>query len=405
MKVDFIFPSPQDLPTRTNSEESNSFPPVLAAMEWGKENGADSVSFLPIGTEGWSEISRWEEFPLRTEIVQDEKEVSDLLPPLVFRNRLLLWTRNREQEIAETFFLVSEQLRKFREQASELLELPISPFPKVSWTEESEGTSILLSDLWESRKGSRIRSKDFILPEAFLFASSVRRERIPEIRWTELEDKTTALVGDFISRRSLGKYGHVIQALFSSEIPEENPNVRAYRPREIFSVPFQLLLSAAISAEAWERLVSYCLEERPHKEDIAERLKAWTEKQPETELDSGIRSLFEERTILLVDKFTGRNDRRLPIFLEKEYRKTEEIRKRKKETRLREIEEELLPRQLLLVEAQSRFEVSQNDQKTWDEFGNKCRQKLESLLSEQKNLSKEGGSTNGRKAEDWNHLV
>ncbi|TGK09997.1 hypothetical protein EHO60_11620 [Leptospira fletcheri] len=405
MKVDFIFPSPQDLPVRNNSEEQDPSQPLLAALEWGKENGADSVSFLPIGTEGWSEISRWEQFPLRMEIVQNKKALSDLLPPLVFQNRLLLWTHSREPEIADTFFLVSERIKKFREQASELLELPISSFPKVSWTEDSEGASILLSDLWESRKGSRIRSKNFILPEAFLFASSAQRDRIPELRWTELEDETITLVGDFISRRSLGKYGHVLQALSSSEITKENPNTRAHHPRKIFSVPFQLLLSAAISAEAWERLVSYCLEERPPKAAIAERLKAWTEKQPETESDSGIHSLFEERTILLVDKFTGRNDRKLPDFLEKEFRKTEETRKRKRETRLREIEEELLPRQLLLVEAQSKFEGSHNDRKLWEEFGNKCRQKLESLLSEQRNLSQEGSSSNGRKAEDWDHLV
>ncbi|EPG74899.1 hypothetical protein LEP1GSC058_1499 [Leptospira fainei serovar Hurstbridge str. BUT 6] len=414
MRNEVVWPSPGDLRISESKENSEEFSVQrqywAAIIEWGNANGATEYSFLPIGTEGWSEISKFEGFPIQATPTESdpERKLSFLLPPILHGNRLILWT-DAPGSVTEAFFQILKDLQRIRQQAEEILNMEIPNYPIVTFSEaiDSRFNSILLlSNSWASKNNDFTVSRDLILPEALLFGSSISPERVLRIQWKELGEsgQLSSLVREFILTRVLRKYNHVLKAL--GELNETEGTILEYRPNAYFSFSFHLLLVTAIWTDAWERLISLWIEERPKKDEAKTKLETWIGQIPVGELESGIEALFEERTIRLIDKYTGRSDRQLLKYLEMEYGITSVKIERQKRNRLRELDEIILPRQFLLREAHSKYVPSSTtERKQWEYLGKIYEESLKNLFLERNNLSKEFVSDNGKNAESWNKLI
>ncbi|EQA36294.1 hypothetical protein LEP1GSC047_2756 [Leptospira inadai serovar Lyme str. 10] len=412
MRNKILWPSPGDLQIPESKETPDEFYRQneywRASLEWGISNGATEYSFLPIGTEGWVEKSETQRFPITQTEWSPERKLSFLLPPILHGDRFILWTEALGST-TPAFFQILRELQRLRRQAEEILDIEIRNYPTLTFSEAMDArfdSALLLSDSWASRNEYFTVSRDLILPEALLFGTSISQERVLRIQWKEQSgsDSLSSPVNEFISARALRKYNHVLKAL--GELKESKGTVLEYRPNSYFSFPFHLLVVTAIWTEAWEKLVSLWIEERPKKSEAASKLEAWIGQLPVGELESGIEALFEERTIRLIDKYTGKNDRQLLKYLESEYRIASAKLKRQKRDRLRELEETILPRQFLLREAHSKYVPSSSIERVqWEDLGKIYEENLKNLFLERNSLGKEFVSSDGKSAESWNKLI
>lgn len=415
MRNEVIWPSPGDLHIPESKENSNEFYRQsqywTALLEWGIANGANEYSFLPVGTERWIEKSEIERFPIsvnRAELNSKQKP-SFLLPPILHGDRLILWI-DAPGSTAEAFFQTLKELQRLRQQAEEILDIEIPNYPTVAFSEAIDSrfnSALLLSNSWTSQNNDSTLSKDLVLPEAFLFGSSISQERVLRIQWKELStsDPLSSLASEFILARALRKYNHVLKAL--GELKESTGTTfLEYRPNTYFSFSFHLLIVTAIWADAWERLVSLWIKERPKEDEAKTKLETWIGQLPTGELESGIEALFEERTIRLIDKYTGRSNRQLLKFLEEEYRIASAKIKFQRRNRLRELDETILPQQFLLREAHSKYVPSSSiELAQWEDLGKIYEENLKILFLERNSLNKEFVSNDGKSAQSWNKLI
>ncbi|PJZ70340.1 hypothetical protein CH373_11930 [Leptospira perolatii] len=407
MHQNILWPNVSDL--RLSEEIPEEAEYCKTVFDWAIQNGATQYCFAPE-----SELDRVLDrssnflvFPLEVEsLPKPISRISFLIPPILYEKKIILWTES-PNSISEAFFQIVKQISELRTQASELVGFDLGQFPAVSWVESvSENEfSMLWNSGWSSFQGNEIRSKRFPLPESYFRGIPSSHSKILSIEWEECLpnlDRTgiSKAILEFAHLRAVGKFGDIFRALSASE--EVQQGILKYEPRRQFSFGFHLLLGAAIFAEIWSTLVSHLIEERPGTKEVEERIQNWSQSQTKLELTNGIESLFAERTIHLVDKFAGRTDRCLLLFLEKEYEKRRMVILQKRSTRLRKIEEELLPNALLLHEAQSRNSSSSlmaEDSKWWKE---RAEEKVQNLLKERRelvqDLPKEGS------VQAWNKL-
>ncbi|TGL38445.1 hypothetical protein EHQ53_16850 [Leptospira langatensis] len=406
------WPSPFDLNVSNfaakNSQEPDPQEYFQSVLNWAEEKGGEEYTFLSL--EEWPLAS--ERFALLPsyrikENLQLPKEVrlSYLLPPLLYKNRVCLWTSS-DTSIVEHYYHVAARISESELQLAHHLEAGHLSLPQLALTEEgNESSSILLaSKLWEKKENGKRISSPLSFGQAFFLGSLSREETISRLELRSFADSELAQsVFQFVLARSVSKYGSILSSLGKTDIEGS----LGFQPSSYLSFPLQLLIFACIFADAIDELVSLWIEERPKAKDAISKLQEWIRKEeqiPHAE-EEGIGSLFQERTIRLIDKYIERNDRFIEKRLEWEYTNWKKRIESNSAKRKQEIEEVLVPDLMSRIGAHSRISLPNDLQKSWEEIGKSLQLELENLLLERNKLTESKLDPNGKSPESWNDLL
>lgn len=399
-----LWPRPNELSFSKEPIQPDEY--FRSVLLWASEKGAEEYTFLSL--EEWpgknESLSDLEIFSLRPDSsLSKDREISLLVPPLLFQKTLVFW-EVAPKSLSHSFFHIAEKISQFRKQASEFFGCDFSAEPNFVWREKlSLPYSVLTQDkLWEKKhRGERI-SLPLSLSQVFFLGSLFGIENISSLEWvreegTELE----SVVSDFIRVRMKSKFGNLLSAL--GKISEEE--IGKYEPYPFFSFSLQILIQACILAEAWDELVSRWIEERPRREEAPTKIREWTAKETHAHAEEGFEILFEERSILLLDKYADRSDRFLLQRLEKEYSDARKLFELESYNKKKELDEIRIPEALSKVSAHSSLSWPEDLQSVWSEIGESYKANLENLLQERKKIASLVPEQGGKTAESWNILL
>ncbi|TGL61689.1 hypothetical protein [Leptospira sarikeiensis] len=406
------WPSPNDLNFLDRSETSSAIPNpdeyIQSILAWAKEKQAGEYFFVPL--EEWPPreeyLSSLPSYPIsNSEKVLGTSSLSYLLPPVLFGNKLCIWTTDGDgKSLTDSYFHVLEKIGKAEAQLSGFFGEEIQSILKIVWKEEEKhSVSYLLEKkLWGKKEnGQRLSSP--LSPESAFFVGSLTDIR--EITEYELNTETNseleAAILRFLFKRTNSKYFSLLGALGKSGAQDRF----VILPKTHFSFGLQLLLLFTVFAEAYEELVSLWIEERPQLKDALIKLEEWTHKESHPHSESGMYAIFEERIVRLLDKYSDRTDRFLLKRLEEEYFRSKKNLISYSTERKTEIEEKLIPDLLSQLDSHSKLKFPEDLQSEWEKIGKTLQDRLENLLSERKNLLIPSSEGDGKSPESWNILI
>lgn len=398
------WPRPDELSIQSDPIDPKEY--FQSVLRWAAENGGEEFLFLSLSDWPGKNIDRSKltSYSIRENIdLPESQSLSFSLPPLLYGPSLVFWL-SEEKSLATSFFRIMDRLISVREHASRLFGLALFPEPRWIWKEEEAlENSVLVPDkLWERKENGFRLSIPLGLREVFFLGSIASPSSTLSLEWVpEGSSELEAAIFDFVRKRAGSKYGDLVRSLDRNGKGETGD----YEPIRFFSLPFHILLQACILTDAWDELVSKWVQERPEKTNALEKLSEWVKNESHPLTKEGFEILFEERTVLLVDKYCGRSDRFLLQLLEREYERWKSIFELESSNRRKEIDEKLIPNLLSRISSHSQFAWPEDLQTEWTEIGESYRKNLENLLVERKKIVPEIPSDGGKTAESWNVLL